>query len=82
MDNKKVFEKIFEHLGIPPNPKPVEFASSTLVHSLNMQTKKANPAEELSRRRSGYEDWSDNQRTVFKTICSEAMEKLGYKIPF
>jgi hypothetical protein len=81
-NTEQIFKNIYEHLGLSPNPKPVEYASSTLVHSLNHPTKKISPVKEFAHRKNAYAEWDDAQKFTFKKLCSKAMEKLCYEIPF
>lgn len=82
MDTERAFERICSHLEIPFDPEPVAYARSTIVHPLGKPTTQGDPREEYARRRRGYLDWSEEQRSIFRNLCSGAMESLGYEMPF
>lgn len=81
-DSAGVYGRIAEHVGLKPSDAPARFASSTVVHPLDKPTGKGDPREEYARRPPAHQGWSDRERSIFKETCSEAMELLGYEIPF
>lgn len=81
-DNAAELGRVFRHLGLADDPGPAAFASSTLVHPLDQKTTEADPKEVLAQRRKGYEAWDDEQCEIFKRVCGDAMDLLGYEIPF
>ncbi len=83
-DPEKVFHRIFEHLGIDHDPKPTEYALTHHVHPLGDEStaKGVDIKKTLSERPPAYQDWTQEQMTIFKEICGEAMQLAGYKIEF
>ncbi len=79
----EIFRRIVEFLELPPSDRPAHYAATTLVHPLDQQTReKVDVAEALRKRKPAHEDWNDEQKTIFKDVCTEAMEFLGYEMPF
>ena len=77
-----VLTSVFQHLGLDYQGAPIEFATSTLVHSRSESTKKVNPREVLMARAESSSSWTDQQKSAFETHCAAAMKLLGYPIPF
>lgn len=79
-----LFGDICRHLGIESSSIPVEFAKTTLVHSLGDKDTHRNVKvrESLQSRAAAYEGWSDSQRRTFMKICESAMRELEYDLPF
>jgi hypothetical protein len=78
-----VFRGIFETLGMKYNEGPEKFLRTTLVHPLDQATlENVNATTALQMRKPAYENWSAEQKKMFKDLCSSAMRKLGYEIPF
>jgi hypothetical protein len=77
------FKKILEYLELEQHEGPARFARQTVINPLDKGTVKTEDAASiLANRRPGHENWSDEQRRLFKEICGDAMRELGYKIPF
>jgi hypothetical protein len=74
--------KIYDFLEIAPDSGPVDYAKSTLEHPLGQATQKVNPKRVINQRQPAHQDWSEEQKTTFRSICGDAMEELGYTIPF
>ena len=81
-DPERVFEQIFDFLGLPHDTDCVKYIQNTLVHPLDQTGRKAlNIVEQLKTRSNPYLSWSQQQREVFTSICSEEMLAAGYFIP-
>jgi hypothetical protein len=76
------YNKIFEYLSLEPSAGPNDFVTSNFIHPLNMPTQKIKAKEELVKRKSGYLDWSNEEKDIFINVCSKAMKMLNYEIPF
>ena len=81
-DNSSVLKRTCEYLGLPDSKVTSEFASTRMIHPLDAPTGALNPKEAIAARRRGYETWTSDERNVFRDICGDAMEMLGYDIPF
>lgn len=78
-----VFSKIFDVCGLSQSDKPLQYAQTTVVHPLDKSTRKETDVKAaLNQRAPAYESWTDEQRMMFKDICGETMERVGYEIPF
>ena len=83
-DPDEVFSGIFEALGIDYDPKPTEYAQTHHVHPLGDEstTKGVDIKKTLSDRPPAYQDWTEEQKKIFKDICGKAMQLAGYDIEF
>lgn len=83
-DPQAVFKKICEHIEIEYDPRPAEFTSTHQVHPLaNVVTSEnVDVKDVMSQRGPAYENWTTEQRHVFKEVCAETMDRMGYAIPF
>ena len=83
-DPHSVFKDIFSRLKMSYDPAPAEFTSTHQVHPLSSLTtaKDINVKERINQRPPAEDSWSPEQRQIFKEICSETMESLGYIMPF
>jgi hypothetical protein len=81
-DNASVLKRTCEYLGFPDSRATSEFASTSMIHPLDSPTEKLNPKETIAARNSSFEQWTGDERNVFKDICGGAMKMLGYEIPF
>jgi Sulfotransferase family len=81
-DNAAVFESICTYLELAGDPRPANYASSTLIHPLDKPTENGDAKAVLMNRKPGYLDWTAEQRSAFKGLCAEAMGSLGYEMPF
>ncbi|MFA5242694.1 MAG: sulfotransferase [Sulfuricella sp.] len=83
-DPHAVFQKICKHLGIEYDPRTAKFTSTHQVHPLATvgTSENVDVKEVMSQRGSVYESWSIEQRQIFREVCSEAMDRMGYVIPF
>jgi hypothetical protein len=80
----RVFRLIFEGLGIEYDAKPTEYAMTHHVHPLGdlSTTKGIDIKKTLSERPPAYHDWTQEQMTIFKRACGDAMHLAGYKMDF
>lgn len=82
-DPDQFFHTIFQTLNIPPDKGPAEYVKNNLVHPLNQADKKGVEVKKiLQSRPAPYENWSKEEKAMFKEICMQDMEKHGYGIPF
>lgn len=80
---EEVFGGLFSFLGVSQHAGPATFATTTLVHPLDAPTEvDVAVRQRLSDRAPPYETWTQLQREKFKSLCGNAMSKLGYEIPF
>lgn len=80
---ESVYEKVFDLVGLPPHDAPSRFVRSTLIHPLDETTKHDIDVKEvLTARPPAHADWNAEQRSIFKDICSQAMQEAGYEMPF
>lgn len=78
-----LFARILDFLRIADHPGPADYAQTTVVHPLDKSTQQGTNAQAaLSLREHGYSQWNDDQKTIFREVCSVGMEELGYEIPF
>jgi hypothetical protein len=50
-------------------------------HPTKFPNEGSDTAMDLRRRKSRWEFWTNEQRTVFTNHCASAMDYFGYKIP-
>ena len=83
-DPESMFDRIFAHVGIECDPKPANFALTHHVHPLadESTTKGVNVKQALSSRPPAHQSWSEEQKSLFKDICGDAMQCLGYSIDY
>lgn len=82
-DPESVMNRVFEFIGIRPSKKPIRYLASTLISSQSdPRTKKKNVKEEFKQREPVYNEWTEEQRKLFKEICADAMKTLGYEVPY
>jgi hypothetical protein len=82
-DPDREFSRIFRFVDVPYHSAPTEYAQHTLVHPLADETITGiNVKEVLKQRPLPYEMWDEQQKAIFKEICSNSMELAGYKMPY
>jgi hypothetical protein len=82
-DPEAFFHGLFDFLGIEQHGGPAAYAMNTLVHPLDQETRdRVNVREILGARHPGYEDWSEEQKATFRSLCGVAMAAAGYEMPF
>jgi hypothetical protein len=82
-DPAALYAALLAFLGLRDHPGPAEYAASTLVHPLDQDTQRGLDARAaLLAREPGHVSWSGEQRSVFRAICGEAMQRAGYAMPF
>lgn len=80
---EEVFGRIFSFTGLSYHDNPTHFTRSTLVHPLDKETRtKTNVKTIFDKREPSHQNWSQEQRELFKRICGEKMREVGYDIPF
>ena len=79
-----VFRRIFEKFRIEYDPKPTEYALTHHVHPLGDEatTRGVDIKKTLSERPPAYQEWTQEQREMFRDICGEAMQAAGYQLEF
>lgn len=83
-DPDRVYRRIFEEFSIDYDPGPTRYALTHHVHPLGDEstTKGVDIKKTLSERPPAYQEWTQEQRKMFKDVCGEAMRIAGYKIEF
>jgi len=83
-DPDRVFRRIFATFHIGYDPKPTRYALTHHVHPLadESTTKGADIKKILSERPPPYQEWTQEQRRMFKDICGETMRLAGYDVDF
>jgi hypothetical protein len=76
------FQRVLKLAGLPYETAPTEFAATTLVHPLDQPTMAADPRTVLAQRAPAWTEWREEEKQMFRDICSDAMHALGYKLPF
>ncbi len=81
---ENLFKRVFEFIGLEYDSVPAHFARTNHVHPLD---KVANESDVdvrtlMASRQPAHADWSEQQRDIFREVCSEPMAKMGYEIPF
>lgn len=74
---------VFDFLNLPYEDRPIRFLRETVVHPLDQSTlQNVDATTYFAGRQRGYEQWSQEQRRLFYDMCGDAMQKMGYEIPF
>ncbi len=82
-DPEAVFDGLCAFIGISKDRGPSTFAKTTLVHPLDQPTQTdVAVVQRLHDREPAHESWTAEQRETFKTLCGDAMRRLGYDVPF
>ena len=77
------FNRIYEFLGLEEDNGPASFAQQTLVHPLDKATATdVDVSSTFKSREPSYIQWSADERRIFKEICGNMMQNMGYDIPF
>ena len=77
------FSRIFQLTGVKEHAGPADYVKSTMVHPLDQSTKKGiEVGQAFAQRPPAYIGWSTEQKETFKSVCGDAMIKMGYEIPF
>ena len=79
-----VFRRIFEEFQIEYDSKPTEYALTHHVHPLGDEatTRGVDIKKTLAERPPAYQEWTQEQRKLFKVICGNAMQIAGYELEF
>ncbi len=81
-DPHEVLQPVWKAAGLSPHPAPGEYAARHIVHPLQSEETHEGPVKEaLTDRNRVWEEWSPQQRQVFRDVCAEPMQSLGYTIP-
>lgn len=82
-DPRKVFNAVFEKLGMQNDSAPAEFIDSTLFNSsFNAMSKKDDVGTIFNNRLSCWAQWSESERQTFIEICDEHMQDLNFQRPY
>lgn len=81
-DRETILETIQARFKIEHSDKPSIFAGSTVVHPQNEKTQQSDPTKIIGERAPAWKEWSVEERSIFKDVCSTAMQRLDYKVPF
>lgn len=84
---KSTFEAIINFLGLDQDESPSNFAKNTVLipHDIARSEERVNgtnAVDYFNKRLPSHYDWSKSEKDIFKKICGEGMEELGYHIPF
>lgn len=77
-----VLSDVCSYLGLPFETGMLRYATENLVHPLDGPTIRASARSVLKARAPSYVNWSSVERQTFRSICENAMQRLGYPIPF
>lgn len=78
------FRQIQDFLELEHDDAPTLFTSSNQVHPLDSTHNKAriDVKTVMAKRAPAYEEWSKQQRSIFKKYCESSMNLMGYEMPF
>jgi hypothetical protein len=77
------FQEVFDFVGIGYHEKPVSFVQNNMVIPLDEPSRAGVDVKEVfESRRPPYEDWTAEQRSIFRSVAGDAMRETGYEIPF
>lgn len=83
VDNpEKESRRILSFLGIDYDDGPANFLQTKLIHPLDQGTKEIDVKKSLKDRPLAYANWTIEQKEIFKSVCGDAMHKMGYEINF
>lgn len=91
-------KSILEYVNLPFRTEPADFIKKNVLHptvgvdgdAMNVNATErsvksfggVNVREYFSNREPIYISWNEEQRRMFKDICGESMDQLGYEMPF
>lgn len=79
----ELFRRVQAFIGAPYEDAPANYSQTTLVHPLDESTQQdVNATDVLKSRPAPHATWSREQKEMFKDICGDGMNELGYEIPF
>lgn len=82
-DPVTTFKNVIAFLELNHDDGPANFSQTTLIHSLDKKTQlNVDVRKALTDRPPAYAEWTSEQKDVFKDICGNGMERLGYEVPF
>jgi hypothetical protein len=83
-DPESLFRRIFDFLELEQDPAPAAFCRTHQVHPLATRETGQNVDVKavMEQRPPPYLDWTEQQRELFRRVCSDSMGRMGYPIPF
>ncbi len=84
VDNPEgVFRHIQSFLEMAYDPGPATFAQTTQIHPLATVSNETNVDVRtvMANRPKVFDQWTAEQQAIFREICSEPMDRLGYAVP-
>jgi hypothetical protein len=83
LQTDELLENLLQFLNIPYNRRPANYVKRTIVHPLDRHTQHLVDVKRLfEQREPGWKSWTFPQRDLFKRVCAQKMNELGYQIPF
>ena len=76
---RRTFFNLQATFGMSPSEAPADFVLKGLINSTSQTPNRQEGLEERTQR---WRIWSNEQRETFVRVCSAAMERCGYKIPW
>jgi hypothetical protein len=75
--------RIQKFLGIRESAEPANYIKTTVIHPMDEPSRAVGDIKAFMQKRTpGYENWTEEQRSIFKAICGSAMAAEGYALPF
>ncbi len=82
-DPHAVYEAIFEKLGMASDSGPADFISTNLFNSSFDKTSELESTVSVfNERLKCWDDWTDEEQQIFKTICDEKMVEYKFERPY
>lgn len=82
-DPQKVFDDVYEKLGMESDSAPAEFIDSTLFNSsFNKMSNNDDVGKVFNNRLSCWSQWSEPERQTFMEICDSHMQSLDFQRPY
>ncbi|MEM7456592.1 MAG: sulfotransferase [Planctomycetota bacterium] len=85
---RRVFKEMQVSFDLPHSEAPADFVLHKMINTKESSdesvTSKSTDerADQLEERSRRWESWSDQERRMFEEICTPAMERCGYQIPW
>lgn len=79
-----VFREVFSFLELPDHPGAADYCQNNQVHPLEARQTESHVdvKTRMASRPPAYEAWTEQQKDIFRESCGEAMENMGYSMPF
>jgi len=75
--------EVYDFTGLTYERGPIDFVKNTMMIPLDEETKDGIDVKKaFEARRPPYENWTPEQKEAFKRIAGNAMDEMGYEIPF